>query len=329
MSEASDSASAPGATLGTVIDDRYRLEAVLGEGGFGVVYRAHHLELDRDVALKLLRVSELGPGAGKRLVREAKVLARLDHPACVRVSDAGTFSGAPYLVMELLAGKTLDALLGTPWPAMRAIETTLTLLGGLAHAHEQGLVHRDLKPGNVMVVDGQIKIIDFGVVAVAAGERVASFTEQLTATGKVLGTPRYMSPEQLLGTKLDGRSDLYAVGLMLFEMLTGSPPFVSEDPQQLAWLHATAPPPPLPDTVPDALAAFVERLLAKKPGQRPAGADAARRELEEIVPTVRDGDGLAKVTKVTSSLSQAPEATIDVTSDSTRDATRDLHEHRL
>ncbi|MCA9687465.1 MAG: protein kinase, partial [Myxococcales bacterium] len=130
-----------------------------------VLARDH--ELDRDVALKLLRVSELGPGAGKRLVREAKVLARLDHPACVRVSDAGTFSGAPYLVMELLVGQTLDALLGTPWPAMRAIETTLTLLGGLAHAHEQGLVHRDLKPGNVMVVDGQIKIIDFGVVAVA------------------------------------------------------------------------------------------------------------------------------------------------------------------
>jgi serine/threonine protein kinase/WD40 repeat protein len=262
--------------IGTVLDDRYRLDAVLGVGGFGTVYRARHLALDHDVAIKLLH-ADVGANAAKRLTREAKVLARLDHPNNVRYMDFGSHGGAPYLVMELVKGRSLAHALDKAWAPHRAVDTALELLAGLAHAHALGLVHRDLKPGNVLLIDdphggATVKIIDFGIVAIAAGEQLGSFTEQLTATGRIIGTPRYMSPEQLLGTKIDARSDLYAVGLILYEMLAGQPVFDAADSRQLAWLHVVAAPPLLPDGIPDELAALIDELLAKKSEQRPAGA---------------------------------------------------------
>jgi serine/threonine protein kinase/WD40 repeat protein len=268
--------------IGTILDGRYRLDAVLGTGGFGAVYRARHLLLDHDVAIKLLH-GDVDPNAIKRLTREGKILARLDHLNCVRIMDFGGYEGAPYLVMELIAGRSLDQQLGRPWAPRRAVDVTIELLAGLAHAHALNLVHRDLKPSNVLLADGPdgsiVKIIDFGIVAVAAGEQLGSFTEQLTATGKIIGTPRYMSPEQLLGARLDARSDLYAVGLILFEMLAGHTAFEATDARRLAWLHAVAPPPPLPDEVPDELAQLVEELLAKSREGRPATAVHVRERL--------------------------------------------------
>ncbi len=279
----------PEPVLGTVLDGRYRIDAELGRGGFGTVVRARHLALDHDVAIKLLHAG-VDDQAAKRLAREAKMLARLDHPNCVRVMDSGSFAGAPYLVMELIEGKPLGDLLGQPWTPRRAVDAAIELLAGLAHAHALGLVHRDLKPGNVLVADARgretFKIIDFGIVALVSGEGLGSFTEQLTGTGKIIGTPRYMSPEQLLGGRLDGRSDLYALGLILYEMLAGQPPFADRDVRELAWRHAVAPPPPLPDSVPDVLARIVESLLAKKPERRPPSAEQASARLQAIVPLI-------------------------------------------
>jgi serine/threonine protein kinase len=283
--------------LGTTLADRYRLDAVLGMGGFGAVYRAKHLQLDHDVAIKLLHANA-DAGAAKRLAREAKTLARLDHPHCVRVLDFGSHEGAPFLVMELITGRSLAAALGERWSLRRVVELLLELAAGLAHAHALGLVHRDLKPSNVLLADAPgggfvVKLIDFGIVAVAAGEQLGSFTEQLTATGKIIGTPRYMSPEQLLGAKLDARSDLYALGLIAYELLAGQPAFEASEPRRLAWLHAVAPPPPLPDGVPDELARVVTALLAKTPERRPATAEQVRERLLVLRDELPTDEGVA------------------------------------
>ncbi|MCX4242706.1 WD40 repeat domain-containing serine/threonine protein kinase [Paraliomyxa miuraensis] len=278
--------------LGRIIEGRYRLDAVLGTGGFGAVYRARHLELDHDVAIKLLHEG-VDASTAKRLTREAKVLARLDHPNCARVMDFGTEGGTTYLVMELIDGRPLGTMLGEPWPPRRAVDTALELLAGLGHAHQLGLVHRDLKPANVLLAErpgggSTVRIIDFGIVTIAAGEQLASFTEQLTATGAIIGTPRYMSPEQLLGAKVDARSDLYALGLILYEMLTGHAAFEAGDVRYLAYMHAVAPTPLLPDGVPDELAALVGRLLAKKPEQRPTTTADVRQHLLALRPSLPD-----------------------------------------
>ncbi len=288
MPEAVDAES----RIGTIIGAHYLLEAVLGTGGFGAVYRARHLQLERDVAVKLLHAGA-DASATKRLAREAKVLARLDHPNCVRLMDFGSHAGAVYLVMELVAGQPLAKALGEPWAPRRAVDTVLELLDGLAHAHALGLVHRDLKPANILLAasprgGATVKLIDFGIVAIAAGEALGSFTEQLTATGRIVGTPRYMSPEQLRGAKVDTRSDLYALGLILYEMLAGRPAFAAGNVRQLACMHLVAPIPPLPDDVPDELAQLVGELLAKHPEQRPASAEAVRERLRAVRPGLVD-----------------------------------------
>ncbi|MFO7567915.1 MAG: protein kinase [Enhygromyxa sp.] len=275
------------ALIGSVIHERYRVDALLGQGGMGAVFRGHHLGLTRDVAIKVLR-PELGrtDAAAKRFDREAHSVSRLDHPNCVRVTDFGTTEGGiKYLVMELLEGAELEASLGQPWAPVKAIDTIVQILEGLEHAHHVGVVHRDLKPENVFVTrdfKGRelIKLVDFGIAKLIDDDTTK---EQLTRAGMVFGTPRYMSPEQASGGKLDERTDLYAVGLILYEMLAGGPPFVSDEAAMLLRMHILAPPPELPPSVPPALAGIVGKLLEKSRNDRYASA----REVIDALAQVR------------------------------------------
>ncbi|PRQ07291.1 serine/threonine-protein kinase [Enhygromyxa salina] len=271
------------ALVGATLHDRYRVDSLLGVGGMGAVFKARHTGLDRDVAIKVLH-PEIGRDASvsKRFDREATSASRLDHPNCVRVTDFGTTEdGTKYLVMELLAGSELEARLGHAWSPAATIDTAKQILAGLEHAHHFGIVHRDLKPENVFITtdfrgDEIAKLVDFGI-AKLLDERG---TEKLTRQGIVFGTPRYMSPEQAAGGKVDARTDLYAAGLIFYEMLAGRPPFTSDDPAQLLRMQIMEVPPPLPETVPRALVSVVDKLLEKSKMDRFADAREAIEALE-------------------------------------------------
>jgi serine/threonine protein kinase len=277
------------ALVGTTLHDRYRVDSLLGSGGMGAVFKARHVGLDRDVAIKVLH-PELGrdPSIGKRFTREATSASRLDHPNCVRVSDFGTTeSGTTYLVMELLTGTELDARLGEPWAPKSMIATARQILAGLEHAHHFGIVHRDLKPENVYISkdyrgEEVVKLVDFGIAKLLDEQGV----EKLTRQGVVFGTPRYMSPEQAAGGKIDERTDLYAAGLIFYEMLAGRGPFDTEDTAQLLRMQIMAPPPPLPESVPASLAKVVEKLLEKSKGDRYASAHEVIAALDEVEATL-------------------------------------------
>jgi eukaryotic-like serine/threonine-protein kinase len=273
------------ALVGSTIHERYRVESLLGVGGMGAVFKAHHVGLGRDVAIKVLH-PEFGrdPSVGKRFEREATSASRLDHPNCVRVTDFGTTgSGTSYLVMELLAGTELEIRLGQPWPPQVMIATAKQILAGLEHAHHFGIVHRDLKPANVYLAkdyrdEEVVKLVDFGIAKLLDEQGV----EKLTREGVVFGTPRYMSPEQATGGKIDERTDLYAAGLIFYEMLAGSGPFDTKDTAQLLRMQIMAPPPPLPDSVPASLAKVVEKLLEKSKAHRYAQARDVIAALDEV-----------------------------------------------
>ncbi len=273
------------AYVGRTLEGRYRIDALLGVGGMGAVFRAHHLGLGQDVAVKVLRGTARGQTAEARFRREAKSAARLDHPHCVRVTDFGELDDdAKYIVMELLAGDELEQRLGRPWPPDDAIEVARQILEGLAHAHARGIVHRDLKPSNVIVARDDrgrphVKLVDFGIAKIVEGEGAQ---DKLTRTGMSFGTPAYMSPEQAGGSPADARSDLYAVGLLLYEMLAGRPPFETDDLAALLRMHILAEPPPLPETVPVALAAVVMRLLQKSRKDRYDSATATLAALAAV-----------------------------------------------
>ena len=224
------------------VDERYRLIREIAAGGMGVVFEAEHVALQKRVALKLLR-SEIAdvPGIAARFAREARATSLLDSPHVVRVTDFGrTAAGELYLVMDLLEGASLGALLeGTPsLPVERALSITDQILLGLEAAHAQGLVHRDLKPDNVFLTPTEgggalVRLLDFGIAAMR-DEKTAT---KLTQTGAVMGTPAYMSPEQAMGrSDLDERTDVHAVGVMLYEMLAGQPAYAGENYNQV--LHA-------------------------------------------------------------------------------------------
>ncbi len=278
------------ALVGKVLDDRYRLDKLLGAGGMGAVYKARHTTLNRNVAVKVLHPDIGGdPSIGKRFDREAQSASRLDHPNCVHVSDFGTTTeGIKYLVMELLEGEELGERLGAPWDPDAALGLLEQIFAGLEHAHACGIVHRDLKPENVFMTrttgpnaSGRdvAKIVDFGIAKLLDADGAA---EVLTRAGMVFGTPRYMSPEQAAGGKVDERSDLYAVGVLAHELLSGKPPFDSEDLASILRMQIMAPPPPLPDTVPAPVVAFVESLLEKSRHERPASAADALATVREL-----------------------------------------------
>jgi eukaryotic-like serine/threonine-protein kinase len=258
----------------TVLGLRYGVIGVLGKGGMATVYRARHLALGREVALKVLPPDLAGGAAAarglQRFEREARNAARLDHPGCVRVLDFGACAdGSRYLAMERIEGPTLRNLLGQPQRAEVAAWIGVELCDALAHAHGAGVIHRDVKPENIMFApqgDGwRVVLIDFGLSRLAGDAA-------LTALGACVGSPSYLAPERARGGDGDARSDLYAVGVVLYELLAGRRPFVAGSPAAIARLQIDAAPPPLPADVPPAIAAVVERALAKDPAARFAGA---------------------------------------------------------
>jgi serine/threonine-protein kinase len=260
-----------------VLDDRYQVIEPIAEGAMGAVYRGERLKLGRAVAIKIMHDALPDELASRgRFEREAKLMARLEHPHCVSVIDFGLHDGKPYLVMELVRGTSLLDVLaksGRLEPA-RAAELVKQVLSGLAHAHELGIVHRDIKPANIMLTERtglgeQIRILDFGLA------RPAIDSTKLT-TGIVVGTPNYMAPEQIKGGPIDARTDLYAVGVMLFELITGTKPFLADDPLAVVRKHLHAAPPTLADTAPGLnlpeLEEVVAKALAKQPQHRFASA---------------------------------------------------------
>jgi serine/threonine protein kinase len=276
MGEPDDAAlAAADPLIGRVIAERYRVDARLGRGAMGTLYRGVDTTLHRPVAIKMLLPQLVSdPNVAARFDREALAVSRLDHPNCVRVFDAGTMpDGGKYIVMQLLEGRELRHVIAEgPLAPDRAVDFALQVLRGLDHAHRRGMVHRDLKPENMFVVlddDGHevVKLVDFGIVKLLGGDE-----PKLTRAGLVFGTPRYMSPEQVTGGKIDERADLYSVGIVLFEMLTGAPPFDADSPGILMRMHVLADVPPLPDSVPAGVAAVIAKLLEKSPSDRPTSA---------------------------------------------------------
>ena len=267
----------PATMIGTVLRDRYRVEAKLGEGGMGVVYRAHDTLLDRPAAIKALSPHLLDEGGVRRFLHEAQAAAKLAHPNIVAVFDVLDDGDRQLLVMEYVAGQTLRELVPLPWE--RAVEVALDVCRALAFAHERGVIHRDIKPDNVMLTrDGAAKLMDFGLARSAGRSR-------LTQAGMIVGTVAYIAPEQVLRGEADARSDLYSLGCVLYEALTGKPPFVADDPLSVISQHLAAPPvsprwahPQLPP----ALEAVVMKLLAKDPTERYPSAAALLQVLEEI-----------------------------------------------
>jgi serine/threonine protein kinase len=217
--------------------ERYTVDALLGQGGMGHVYRAHDTRLERRVALKVISEGSTSPESNARLLREAKAAAALDHPNAVAIFDVGDAEGTPYIVMELVSGETMRSSIGAPGTPMDTQIARLTDVARvLAAAHKRGLVHRDIKPENVMVRDdGLVKVLDFGIARRAggavdpAGPTQAPALPTLTVKGDRLGTPLYMSPEQIKGDALDGRADQFAWGVLAFELLTGSLPWRGGD----------------------------------------------------------------------------------------------------
>ena len=261
--------------IGSTLQNRYRLDAEVGQGGMGTVYRAHDLLLDRDVAVKVLSESGLGTEGRARLLREAQAAARLNHPNIATLYDAGEVGGTAFIVMELVEGKTLFE----QKPA--SLETTLSIArqicAALEHAHTHGIIHRDLKLENVVITsEGLAKLTDFGL---------ARDVSRLTPTGPVFGTVFYLAPEQALGQEVDHRTDLYALGVLLYELTTGRLPFEGGDALTVISQHLNAPVVPPQTHVPDlppALDALILQLLSKQPADRPASAAEVRRALEQI-----------------------------------------------
>ncbi|WP_051804320.1 protein kinase [Streptomyces griseus] len=285
-----------GDTLGTgtvLAAGRYRIEGLLGSGGMAHVYRAWDTRLSRAVAIKTMRPG-LGPDGGyaARFRREARAMAALGHPNVVAVHDTGEEpqpSGPPmaYFVMELVPGRSLADRLRAEGalPPSEALSVADQVLAALAASHARGLVHRDVKPANVLLPGNgaPAKVADFGIVRALAGDGAA-----LTGTRVTLGTPAYMSPEQVRGQgDLDGRSDLYAVGILLFQMLTGRVPFDGDDGFTIGYKHLTEPPPTLASYGVSGhphLEAVLARALAKHPGERYADAQQMRDALHAPAP---------------------------------------------
>ena len=266
-------------TRGTLIGGRYRVLAPLGRGGMGAVYRAHDEVLDEDVALKILRPEVAGtPEMAARFRSEIKLARKVSHWNVCRIHEYGEDGGLQYISMELITGATLkDRLRSGPLPPDRAFDVAVQIAEGLAAIHKVGIIHRDLKSPNVMIDDaGTAKVMDFGIAkAAAAGTDGGS-------TGYVLGSPEYMSPEQARGRRADFRSDLYSLGIVVFEAFTGRVPFRGSTPVETLMMHVEAPP-PIEDpslALPPALLPVLRSALAKDPGARFADAAAMAEALK-------------------------------------------------
>ena len=262
--------------LGTLLEGRYRLDQRLAAGGMGVVYKGELVAIAKPVAIKFLHDAFAAiPDLVKRFQREALTMSRLAHPHLVSVVDSGLAGGVPFLVMDFVSGRSLaDVLADGALPAPRAVGLARQILAGVRHAHASGVVHRDLKPDNILLladVEGDFaKILDFGLAKVLQGSGESA--TQLTNTGFALGTPGYMSPEQARGTESDERSDLYAVGVVLYHMLTGRKPFIADSPLAVLRMHMDDTPAPPTAVAPRCCSPELERVvlraMAKEPSAR-------------------------------------------------------------
>ena len=280
-----------GDLIGVTIDDKYHIDSKLGEGGMGAVYRSTRLMIGDAVAIKVLHSEQMtDPQVIERFRREAQAAARLKHPNVVTIHDFGVSSkNLVYLVMELVEGDSLRALIEQqcPLPFSTIGEIIFQVCAALEEAHRRNIVHRDLKPDNIIVATSsaglRVKVLDFGIAKL----RDLSVTaDNLTQTGTVLGTPRYMSPEQCMGEELDGRSDIYSLGIVLYEMLSGTVPFNSPSLSALIVQQVTQTPPPLRALnarISPGIERTVMRALEKKREARPQTADALARELREAL----------------------------------------------
>ncbi|EPX62762.1 hypothetical protein D187_008950 [Cystobacter fuscus DSM 2262] len=288
----------------------YEVRRRIGSGGMGVVYEGEHPIIGRKVAIKLIRPDSSEGARSRDLIAEARATSAIRHRGIIDIFGFGTLPGlGQYLVMEYLTGRPLDEVLHDrgPLPPTEAIPLIIEVLGALSAAHGVGVIHRDLKPGNLFVVQESngteyMKVLDFGLAKQAAAPHSA--TPQ-TRASMIVGTPDYMAPEQACGQEVSPRTDLYAVGIILFEMLTGRLPFQAATPMQVA-IHQVQTPPPAPSSfvqgLPPELDMLVLRLLAKKPEQRPTSAEEVVRDLKFISRTLA-----AESTQVASLPRSAPE----------------------
>ncbi len=276
--------------IGHVLDGKYRLEERLGVGGMGTVYRARHVLIDRAVAVKVLNPRFVEDEAARiRFHREARAAGRLQHGNAVAVTDFGSSGGYVYIVMELLEGRTLREILAkdAPLETARAVSIMLQASAAVAAAHEAGIIHRDLKPANIFItqnadVPAVVKVLDFGIAKLAADSLDEDEPKNLTQVGAMIGTPRYMSPEQCNGAELTPAADVYSLGVILYEMLTGMVPFSGSSPLAIAMKHSTdlpQKPREIVFSIPEDLEKVVLRALEKRPEDRPANAAAFRDEL--------------------------------------------------
>jgi serine/threonine protein kinase len=256
--------------LGTLLNNRYHLEAQLGKGGMGVVYRAYDTLLERTVAVKILGTEGLGTEGRARLLREARAAAQLNHPNIVGIYDAGEAAGKSFIVMELVEGASLHD--SRPETLGEILRIAGQVCAALEHAHANGIIHRDLKPENILIAtNGTAKLSDFGLAR--------SLASRLTSEGSIVGTVFYLAPELAMGEPADGRADLYALGVMLYELCTGQLPFAADDPLAVISQHLYAPvvpPRAIQPNLPAALDALIMRLLAKRAGARRAGRNRGR-----------------------------------------------------
>src|SRR5882672_5872816 len=263
--------------LGQILAAKYRIEERLSEGGMGAVYRGTHVLMDKTVAVKVLRTSL---AADEKIVarfsREARAASRISHPNALSVTDFGEDEGGiVFLVMEYLSGKTLKEVIRDegPMPLTRVVEITRQVCGALEAAHAQGVVHRDLKSDNIMLLSSTgdyAKVLDFGIAKIKEPE--GEYDPGLTAPNLVIGTPQYMSPEQCSQSgEIDARSDIYSFGVILYEMLVGHVPFTGESPTAIMMKHLQEPVPSVldeRDDLPPAIGRIVSRAMAKRPEER-------------------------------------------------------------
>nr|WP_255671474.1 serine/threonine-protein kinase [Corallococcus sp. AS-1-6] len=301
--------------IGSVLQERYRIIERLAAGGMGMVYRGERLEVGKPVAIKFLHAwAARDDDFRKRFQVEARAMSRLTHPCCVSVIDFGVDQESPYMVMDFVTGETLRALLRDgPLPPARALSAVRQVLAGLAHAHDQGIIHRDIKPENIIVTHAvglgeQVRILDFGLAKLR--DEVTGLT-----SGMMLGTPSYMAPEQIHGEPVGPPTDLYATGVLLYELLTGKKPFNATSNAELLRMQREVTPPRLRDAAPDAgfnaeLEATLAKAMEKAPGDRFQSATEFLAALEgagtgpevrSVAPVASDAPGAVRASSPTPS----------------------------